>query len=1340
MTAIRGSIDSFENSGLTGWIDNPNDIRPLVIDVFINGSAAFRGVVADTYREDLALAHIGGGRRGFHVPLKLPKVGGRFSVSVHLSGEQIALLSRDCDLSDASSIISSVSNGIIEGFIHHENIIELSSIIKIGVRLNNIDLMTSEMLLYAGNSNRVNFAFDLSSVKPAARRSALNAIAKAKLGATSGLLVLTLSHNAGGQHLQQEISHSLSDDEILDVEAYLQTADLHVLENALLIRKALEASGLWRGTPLRDADIDKVKHDPALLCLDPVHFRSIASADPQGDTLSEMMELFRNLSASQNLTPNLLFSETWYRRQSKNIAQSLTSGDARSGLDHYLDCGLSEGVLPHEELATASHGSFDRDFLTRLAAGERSNSFDGDDSASWSAFVNKLKLARPREGATLLGSDLNGKDVVVLNTNTHTRNIHITRAIIDDARSIFGEVEVHLATYDNVVEMCAELATPILLCLDGQRLSSAILERAISHCSASCLWTFDDPYNLSDHINYVDLFDQIFTNDRSSLAHYGDKGFFLPLAAPSALLGETLEQDPAFDIFFCGMAWPNRVTLLNRLLRDRPQLRFKIALTYNSATPRLPLNASLSSYVETLSFADYIKYAKRSRVTLALHRNFSGTDKFATSSNPGPRVFEIGAAGAYQVAEFGGEDFEALIPSEYLHSYSSYEELLDLIDTALNQPAARKASAENLRKLIAAQHSYRHRIAAIATELNRVLVSREIPSCNEPRELPRLLYVVHNTINAPPFGGLEVHQDILAQNLKEKYEIYFFYTVRDPVNGQRAVLADVNYQELSRSKSSFSIDHGNLENPQIESFFATCLSTYDFNFVHFFQFINHTASLAHISRAHGVPYGISLHDFYTACREFNLLDHTGRFCQNDYTKLVDCDICLHKRFKFPPKSQLIRRDYFGDVLGRASTLMYVSESAKDIHEQIYPQLARHNGVRVHGAPIPNSQWPLVKSARMSGWVNETLPRFVVLGNFTTHKGANYLLDALMVQPNLEIEIHFHGSISEDLRARYEGLLGSRAVFHGSYAPGEVDLRRYDFSLHLSIWPETYCQTLSEAWAAGIVPIVTDIGALGQRVSHGINGYKSDPLRPATLATLLMDIASDPRTHLLPRKNISSALFLEQPRHAQLYDEAYRAALATDVNRRVKKPAGAVKSADGATMDVLQRKRRTPFWNRGKGGHPVTSEYLPNQNDLVYSGRLKPFSGVISYAANANLDTATDQMLEQLGSPLILKNSDELYVAGWVDKSGLTRALPVAVLTTSKGIYRYTLDLQRRPDVANVFPGISAEEWGMQGHVRLLTPEVMIVGQVNLSIGWYDKSAESLRIGHKSIQILGKFGG
>lgn len=1339
--AIRGQIDGLDQGILYGWIDDPDHEDPLQIDIRANGVIVATEVVADLLRDDLVAAGIGDGCRGFCIETTAPAEGGDISYSVHLEGQEDAVLSRSFHINPTKGVLLPPADGMISGFSLRRPEDIAGHACTIEIWLDNIQLLTSTDLPNEDDNYRVPFQVNLIDIENRTRRQVLSLIDRAL---QHNGVTLTLHRIIDRTVCTAEASYVLEGEELLAFREQLDVIEQRKFYNAVLFRKALEARGLWQGEPLRETDLDAAKKDPTVLCIDPVSLRASLPTGVGSDDPAENLALFRRLSSEHDLMPNLLFSEAWYRRHRKNVAQALISGAARSGLDHFLSRGLDIGYAPHEELTVQTEipSQSIREFLDWMVADDGSDMpksvrFTQSKITSWKNFLEHLRKRQPRQlfdWMALSGGTFGDKDWVLINTNTHTRNIHITRAILDDARNLFGAGKVHMASYDNVVDVCANLDSPALLCIDGQTLNTPILEQAIKYCSVAALWTFDDPYNLNSHLKIMDLFDLIFTNDQSCLSAYGDKGFYLPLAAPSSLIEAPDIPDPSFDIFFCGTAWPNRITLINRLMQDRPDLKFKVALTYNAAVPALPLDAPVSSYVQSLSFSDYIGYARRSRITLSLHRSFSGTDEFASSSNPGPRVFEIGAAGAYQISENGGEGFEALFSRDELVYYDAYEELLSLIDAAILDPEGRKSKADKLRDDIAARHTYRHRLMTIAEELARLGVAAQVPRVNSEVTRPRLLYVVHNTIKEPSFGGLEVHQEILSQNLKDRYEIFFFYTVPDGSGKRHAVLTDSNYKELLRSQRPFNIGHANLQNPEVERFFSQVLSGYSFDLVHFFHFINNVPSLAHIARGHGIPYGISFHDFYTGCREFNLLDHNRRYCQNDHTRLGDCDICLSKRFKFPAKSQQIRRDYFGDVLARADTLMFVSKSAQTIHEGIYPQIALAGARRVHGAPIPNSQWSLARASHLSEDIDSRRVRFVVLGNFGEHKGAGYLLDALTVCPSLDAEFHFHGGAPDDIKKRYKEAIGDRAVFHGKYAPGDVDLRHYDFSLHLSIWPETYCQTLSEAWAAGIVPIVTNIGALGERVSHGVNGYKTDPERPATLATLLMEIVANPEIHLTPRLQINDDLFLDQVQHARLYDEAYSEVLARRNLRPAltKRPRDPVK-VEGATVEVLQRRRRTPFWNQGKGGHPNAQERLPDPRQLDFLRRFQLFTGTVTYAERGSFDSATS------AEPIILKNMAELPVLGWVDNTGLDHPHPVAMLSTETGIYLYPLEGRQRPDVAKIFSDASAETWGMRGSVRLLTPDMMLTGMIELGIGWHDVSAGVLRICPSTVQIMGKFG-
>lgn len=1340
---LRGKIDKFDNGILSGWVDNTEYDGPIIIDVRVNGIISVKDVRADQRRSDLVRAGIGDGFRSFRVPIRTIVECGEVTFSVHCAGEEAPFISRKFKVNPTTSYINPIRRGTLSGFSLRREGDQPDRPVDIEIWLDNKKILTEKARPRADDIFRVPFELDLGVMDMPTQRRVLRLLE----AGDPERLVLTLHRVNGTQPSQAEARHVISSQEISDLKEYFELVGQRILQNALLLRRALEVRGLWLGRALEEADIEVARRDPAVLCIDPLHFRATTPTEIESDTPAEDLTHFRKLASNHDVMPNLLFSEAWYRCHRKETAQALIAGDVRSGLDHYLTRGLDAGFLPHEGFVAASDAPhrLGRDLLDWMVGGEGSAmptalGFSNPEISSWNDFVHTL--VKPRSGAApdwgfIVQGNLRDRDWVLINTNTHTRNIHITRAILEDARGILGRAKVHMAGYDNVVDICMGLDSPVLLCLDGQRLNVNILQRAIRYCAVAALWTFDDPYNLGSHLEIVDLFDLIFTNDRSCLSAYGERGFYLPLAAPASLIDETDASEPMFDIFFCGTAWPNRVTLINRLIGDRPHLRFKIALTYNAAVPPLPLDAPVSSYVQSLSFADYIGYARRSRITLSLHRSFSGTDVLESSSNPGPRVFEIGAAGAYQISESGGDGFEALFPRDELAYYDSYEELLNLIDAAICwDPEARRAATRKLRERVAAQHTYRHRMATIVKELARVCAASPAPLPAAPRKLPRLLYVVHNTISAPSFGGLEVHQDILAQNLKDRYEIFFFYTAVDGgQNGRRAILTDCRYNELDRSEKIFSIGHGNLENPEIEKFFSNCLDDFDFDLIHFFQFINSVPSLALIAKAHGVPYGVSLHDFYIACREFNLLDHTGRFCQNDHTKLGDCDICLRKRFDFPAKSQQIRRDYFGNVLAHAATLMFVSRSTQQIHQGVYPQIALSGANRIHGAPIPNSQWPLARIFRSPEDICDRPIRFLILGNLNQHKGAGYLLDALIVCPDLNAEFHFHGGAPDDIRKRYIASLGHRAIFHGRYSPGQVDLSRYDFSLHLSIWPETYCQTLSEAWAAGIVPIVTDIGALGQRVSHGVNGYKVDPDRPATLSKLFMEITSDPQAHLAPRARISDDLFLDQSQHALLYDEAYREVLERRRGSSLRTRRRALVTRHGVTMEVLQQRCRTPFWNKGRSSQIVVKEHLPLPEQLTFLRRIEPFSGAVVHADKSGFDSVR----ENKTVPIVLKNTQRLPVNGWVENTGLNNPRPVAVLSSGTGIHLHPLELRPRPDVAQAFGNPLAEGWGLTGSISLLTPDVMLTGPVELGIGWHDPSVNLLRISVSTVQIMGKFG-
>lgn len=78
----------------------------------------------------------------------------------------------------------------------------------------------------------------------------------------------------------------------------------------------------------------------------------------------------------------------------------------------------------------------------------------------------------------------------------------------------------------------------------------------------------------------------------------------------------------------------------------------------------------------------------------------------------------------------------------------------------------------------------------------------------------------------------------------------------------------------------------------------------------------------------------------------------------------------------------------------------------------------------------------------------------------------------------------------NLNPKYK--LDEIGIHHGYYKRSEFCKEIHEIKPHfiglLSIWPETYCHTLTEGWSCGIPVISLDIGALGERIHKNGGGF------------------------------------------------------------------------------------------------------------------------------------------------------------------------------------------------------------------------------------------------------------
>jgi glycosyltransferase involved in cell wall biosynthesis len=123
------------------------------------------------------------------------------------------------------------------------------------------------------------------------------------------------------------------------------------------------------------------------------------------------------------------------------------------------------------------------------------------------------------------------------------------------------------------------------------------------------------------------------------------------------------------------------------------------------------------------------------------------------------------------------------------------------------------------------------------------------------------------------------------------------------------------------------------------------------------------------------------------------------------------------------------------------------------------------------------------------------PRIAVFGALGIAKGISLLRSLLELdRDNPAFEFHFFGPLHGTFAPEEVG-----GIAHGSYEREELPARlaavKPSYALITSIWPETYCHTLTEAWMADLPVFASDIGTLRERIGQHGGGWLLDHTQP-----------------------------------------------------------------------------------------------------------------------------------------------------------------------------------------------------------------------------------------------------
>ena len=251
--------------------------------------------------------------------------------------------------------------------------------------------------------------------------------------------------------------------------------------------------------------------------------------------------------------------------------------------------------------------------------------------------------------------------------------------------------------------------------------------------------------------------------------------------------------------------------------------------------------------------------------------------------------------------------------------------------------------------------------------------------------------------------------------------------------------------------------------------------------------LGHDYAVLEVIARLGIPYDVHVHDSAAFCPRVGLLGPDRRYCGEP--EIARCEACIadigRKDGLDIPVAELRRRS--AAILGEAARLVVPSRDTALRIRRHFP--ATDPVIVPHGDDEAIAPPPGPGPVRQPG-TGRLVCRVAVIGAIGLEKGYEVLLACARdaVWRDLPIEFVVIGHTIDDNR-----LLATGRVFvTGEYRPEEavalIRSQQASLALVTSIWPETWCFTLTEAWQAGLTAACFDIGAPAERIRRTGNGF------------------------------------------------------------------------------------------------------------------------------------------------------------------------------------------------------------------------------------------------------------
>ncbi len=395
---------------------------------------------------------------------------------------------------------------------------------------------------------------------------------------------------------------------------------------------------------------------------------------------------------------------------------------------------------------------------------------------------------------------------------------------------------------------------------------------------------------------------------------------------------------------------------------------------------------------------------------------------------------------------------------------------------------------------IAKNEAYPLRIAATAARFRQ-------------GNLPVVLHVLHNL-----GGGTEKHVEELCRTHYGKARLL----IMSPAP------ARYGKHEL-HIRSADSVDELDIHLPTSNlDFLVSLIQSFGVSLIHVHHVFGYFFDLQYLVKKLRIQFYLTVHDYMLICPRINLVANKQRYCGEP--EPVDCNRCLSVGYPLGAVDIIWWRESHAWLFNDAAAVICPSHDVAQRCHRYYPNAVYR--VVAHEQTLSDNYFDINVPE-----LNENEPlRVAILGVLASHKGMELIAEALSVTQQIRAPLQFQliGYAIGNMPPTPDKLFSQT----GQYVDSELVDKINTFNPHLILfpagWPETYSYTLTAALKSKRPVMVSNIGALPERVAQRSWTWLMDW---NISATQLVDKLCKVRTlnfytrtaPILPQKNESNIL-------------------------------------------------------------------------------------------------------------------------------------------------------------------------------------------------------------------------